>query len=82
MLTLLPRAAHLAAAALIVATPRAVASSAPALAAPAPSFAEPGLSPDHREIAFASGGDIWTVPFAGAPEDTRLTIAFDVVPVP
>lgn len=73
MLTLLPRAAHLAAAALIVATPRAVASSAPALAAPAPSFAEPGLSPDHREIAFASGGDIWTVPFAGG--EARLLVS-------
>ena len=28
-------------------------------------FAEPGISPDHSEIAFASGGDIWTVPTAG-----------------
>src|SRR5688500_16648480 len=36
-------------------------------AAPAgvPTFAEPGISPDHSEIAFASGGDIWTVPAAG-----------------
>ncbi len=30
-----------------------------------PSFAEPSLSPDGKEIAFASGGDIWTVPAAG-----------------
>src|SRR5262245_45902692 len=30
-----------------------------------PTFAEPGISPDHAEIAFASGGDIWTVPSAG-----------------
>jgi Tol biopolymer transport system component/C-terminal processing protease CtpA/Prc len=30
-----------------------------------PTFAEPGISPDHSEIAFASGGDIWTVPAAG-----------------
>ncbi len=25
-------------------------------------FGEPGISPDGREIAFTSGGDIWTVP--------------------
>jgi Tol biopolymer transport system component/C-terminal processing protease CtpA/Prc len=30
-----------------------------------PTFAEPGISPDHAEIAFISGGDIWTVPSAG-----------------
>ena len=30
-----------------------------------PTFAEPGISPDHSEIAFASGGDIWTVPVGG-----------------
>ncbi|HEV2280440.1 MAG TPA: S41 family peptidase [Acidobacteriaceae bacterium] len=33
--------------------------------APLPSLAEPSLSPDGREIAFASGGDIWTVPAEG-----------------
>jgi tricorn protease len=30
-----------------------------------PSFAEPALSPDRSEIAFVSGGDIWTVPQLG-----------------
>lgn len=30
-----------------------------------PSFYEPGISPDGREIAFVSGGDIWTVPATG-----------------
>src|SRR5215207_3801925 len=30
-----------------------------------PSFAEPSLSPDRREIIFASGGDLWTVPSTG-----------------
>jgi Tol biopolymer transport system component/C-terminal processing protease CtpA/Prc len=30
-----------------------------------PSFAEPAISPDGTEIAFVSGGDIWTVPSAG-----------------
>lgn len=39
------------------------------------SFAEPGISPDGREIAFVSGGDIWTVPAAGG--DAHLLIAHD-----
>lgn len=30
-----------------------------------PSLAEPGVSPDGREIAFVAGGDIWTVPETG-----------------
>jgi tricorn protease len=30
-----------------------------------PYFTEPALSPDRKEIAFASGGDIWTVPATG-----------------
>jgi Tol biopolymer transport system component/C-terminal processing protease CtpA/Prc len=38
-----------------------------------PSFAEPAISPDGREIAFASGGDIWTVPSAGG--DARLLVS-------
>ena len=36
--------------------------------APSPSrtaLSEPAISPDHREIAFVSGGDIWTVPASG-----------------
>ncbi|MFL6463131.1 MAG: S41 family peptidase [Bryobacteraceae bacterium] len=32
---------------------------------PLPSFGEPALSPDRLEIAFVSGGDIWTVPAKG-----------------
>ena len=35
------------------------------LPAARPSFAEPSLSPDRREIVFASGGDLWTVPSTG-----------------
>jgi tricorn protease len=31
----------------------------------APYMTEPSLSPDRREIAFVSGGDIWTVPADG-----------------
>ena len=38
-----------------------------------PNLAEPGMSPDGREIAFASGGDIWTVPAAGG--EARLLVA-------
>ena len=26
---------------------------------------EPAMSPDNKEIAFVSGGDIWTVPSVG-----------------
>lgn len=43
--------------------------------APLLSFAEPGISSDGREIAFVSGGDIWTVPSAGG--DARLLVAHD-----
>ena len=46
----------------------------PRLAAQAlPSFAEPGISPDGAEIAFASGGDIWTVSAEGGA--ARLLVA-------
>src|SRR5262244_700037 len=36
-----------------------------ATAEPRPYFTEPSLSPDRKEIAFVSGGDIWTVPATG-----------------
>lgn len=38
-----------------------------------PSFAEPSISPDRSEIAFVSGGDIWTVPAGGG--EARLLVA-------
>jgi len=38
-----------------------------------PSFAEPGISPDGSEIAFVSGGDIWTVSTQGGA--ARLLVA-------
>ena len=48
-----------------------------AAAQPAPSkaqayFTEPALSPDGSEIAFVSGGDIWTAPANGG--DARLLV--------
>ena len=46
----------------------------PAIAPAAlPSFAEPAISPDRREVAFVSGGDIWTVPLAGG--EARLLVS-------
>lgn len=41
--------------------------------ASAPSFAEPSLSPDGAEIAFVSGGDVWTVPATGG--EARLLVS-------
>lgn len=64
--------------ALVLAAASATAAAAPhALAAQSgaasPALAEPSLSPDGREIAFVSGGDIWTVPSAGG--EARLLVA-------
>src|SRR5690606_41657261 len=38
-----------------------------------PSYSEPGISPDGSEIAFVSGGDIWSVPSAGG--EARLLVS-------
>jgi tricorn protease len=38
-----------------------------------PSFGEPGISPDGSEIAFVSGGDVWTVPAGGG--EARLLVS-------
>src|SRR3954471_16734531 len=55
----------------------ALAAFASTLAAPAPApraaLSEPSISPDHREIAFVAGGDIWTAPAAGG--EARLLVA-------
>ena len=40
---------------------------------PLPSLSEPSLSPDGSEIAFASGGDIWTVPAQGGAARLLIT---------
>lgn len=39
---------------------------------PQPPLYEPGVAPDGSEIAFVTGGDIWTVPAAGG--DARLLV--------
>ena len=38
-----------------------------------PYFTEPAIAPDRSEIAFASGGDLWTVPTAGG--DAKLLVS-------
>ncbi|MDQ3918580.1 MAG: S41 family peptidase [Acidobacteriota bacterium] len=38
-----------------------------------PYFYEPAISPDRKEIAFVSGGDIWTVPAEGG--EARLLVS-------
>ena len=54
---------------------RSIASSESTTApgASLPSFAEPALSPDRSEIAFVSGGDIWTVRSSGG--EARLLVS-------
>jgi Tol biopolymer transport system component len=52
----------------------AVALAVNALAVePKPYFTEPALSPDASEIAFVSGGDIWTVAARGG--EARLLVS-------
>src|ERR1700741_1119313 len=38
-----------------------------------PSLGDPGVSPDGHEIAFVSGGDIWTVAAAGGEAHLLVT---------
>ena len=40
---------------------------------PRPYFTEPAIAPDRSEIAFASGGDLWSAPLAGG--DARLLVS-------
>jgi Tol biopolymer transport system component len=66
MMIIRSAAAALIAAASVAVPSRARTPAAPPAAVPARrSFSEPDYSPDRREIAFVSGGDIWTVAAAG-----------------
>jgi tricorn protease len=40
---------------------------------PLPSMSDPAISPDGKEIAFASGGDIWTVAASGGEAHLLVT---------
>src|SRR5215212_531513 len=53
-----------------VAPVRAQAAPAPE---PRPYLYEPSISPDRKEIAFVSGGDIWTAPAEGG--EARLLVS-------
>ncbi|MEK9500845.1 S41 family peptidase [Gemmatimonadota bacterium DH-20] len=59
--------------ALLLATLGGGATGSPLLAQGAPSFYEPGIAPGGDQIAFVSGGDIWTVPADGG--SARLLVA-------
>ncbi|MCI0490351.1 MAG: LpqB family beta-propeller domain-containing protein [Blastocatellia bacterium] len=63
----------LTATALPAATVSLAQSAKPEAPASIPLFAEPAISPDRSEIAFVSGGDIWTVPAQGG--EARLLIS-------
>jgi tricorn protease len=51
--------------ALLLLSWQANAQTQPRETSPRAYFTEPSLSPDRKEIAFVSGGDIWTVPSSG-----------------
>jgi tricorn protease len=54
-------------------SPQTVAADSSTQIAPVPYFSDPAISPDRSEIAFVSGGDIWTVPTAGG--EARLLVS-------
>lgn len=58
---------------LLLATLGTGATGSPLCAQGTPSFYEPGISPDGDQIAFVSGGDIWTVPAEGG--QARILVA-------
>ncbi len=58
---------------LLVAAGTSISTQGPSLG---PVLAEPGIAPDGREVAFVSGGDIWTAPLGGAsPAVARLLVS-------
>ena len=71
MPTLLPRYSFPAVCGLSLALLAHVARAA--TPATTPYYSEPSVSPDRQELAFVSGGDVWTVPAAGG--EARLLIS-------
>jgi Tol biopolymer transport system component/C-terminal processing protease CtpA/Prc len=69
----LPSRAALPLVAAVFVIPPNVAPTSARVAPATPALSEPSPSPDHREIAFVSGGDIWTVPFGGG--EARLLVS-------
>lgn len=57
----------------VTATIQPTRGQTPTIPTPVFAFAEPSLSPDGAEVAFVSGGDIWTVPTAGG--EARLLVS-------
>jgi hypothetical protein len=75
-----PFGSAIVAACLLIAAAAILPAQARRTITPRPAFAEPSIAPDGSEIAFVSGGDIWTVSAAGgqarlpishAPNDTH-----------
>ncbi len=60
-------------AAVTAAAPAAVIQNAAEMIEAQPYFTEPALSPDRGEVAFVSGGDIWTAPATGG--EARLLVS-------
>lgn len=50
---------------LLIATSISAAAVHAAVPAPSPALSQPAVSPDATELAFVSGGDIWSVPTSG-----------------
>ncbi|HKV27052.1 MAG TPA: hypothetical protein VJN90_02105, partial [Candidatus Acidoferrales bacterium] len=56
------------------ASPRRASEAASAMKEKArPAFSQPSVSPDGKEIAFVSGGNVWTVPATGG--EARLLVS-------
>ncbi|WP_299289902.1 S41 family peptidase [uncultured Mucilaginibacter sp.] len=63
-------------------TPAAFAQSTEKTIVGIPYYSDPAVSPDGSEIAFTSGGDIWTVPAAGGEAHLLISDpAYDSRPV-
>ncbi len=67
---------------LVAVAPAAFAQSSEKAVVGVPYYSDPAISPDGAEIAFTSGGDIWTVPAAGGEAHLLISDpAYDSRPV-